>query len=147
MIEVYNDEFFMKEAIKEALKAQEAGEIPVGAVVVSNLRIIARAYNQTQLLQDVTAHAEMLAVTAAANHLGNKYLEGCTLYVTLEPCCMCAGALAWARPERIVYGASDDKGGFMRYGKSMVHPQTVLEFGVLHDACARLMTDFFKDKR
>lgn len=147
MIEIYTDDYFMKEALKEAAKAVEEGEVPVGAVVVSNKRVIARAYNQVERLDDVTAHAEMLAITAAANHLGSKYLDGCTVYVTLEPCIMCAGALAWARPERVVYGASDDKGGFMRQGKSLLHPKTLLEFGVMHDACVRLLQDFFKSKR
>ncbi len=147
MIEVYTDDYFMKEALKEAAKAAEEGEVPVGAVVVSNKRVIARAYNQVERLEDVTAHAEMLAITAAANHLGSKYLEECTVYVTLEPCIMCAGALSWARPKRVVYGASDDKGGFMRQGKSLLHPKTQLEFGVMHDACVRLLQDFFQARR
>lgn len=147
MLEVYTDEYFMKEALKEAHQAYEADEVPVGVVVVSNKRVIARAHNQTQQLNDVTAHAEILAITAAANHLGAKFLEGCTVYVTLEPCVMCAGALFWARPDRIVYGAGDEKRGFMRHGKTLIHPKTKLEYGVMHEACERLLKDFFKEKR
>ncbi|MFT6319584.1 MAG: tRNA(adenine34) deaminase [Granulosicoccus sp.] len=137
----------MKQAILEANKASEKGEIPVGAVVVCENQIIARAHNQTQLLNDVTAHAEMLAITAAADHLGNKYLHDCTLYVTLEPCPMCAGAAGWAQFGKIVYGANDDKNGFMIYGKRMLHPKTKVEFGISHQECAELMTSFFEKKR
>jgi len=137
----------MKQAILEAKKAAEKGEIPVGAVVVCENQIIARAHNQTELLNDVTAHAEMLAITAAADHLGNKYLHDCTLYVTLEPCPMCAGALGWAQFGKIVYGASDDKRGFMIYGKRMLHPKTKVEFGILNEECSELMVDFFAQKR
>lgn len=137
----------MKQAILEANKAFEKGEIPVGAVVVCENQIIARAHNQTQLLNDVTAHAEMLAITAAADHLGNKYLHDCTLYVTLEPCPMCAGAAGWAQFGKIVYGANDDKNGFMIYGKRMLHPKTKVEFGISHQECAELMTSFFEKKR
>lgn len=147
MLKVYDDEYFMRQAIEQARLAAAAGEIPVGAVVVSNERIIARGHNQTELLSDVTAHAEIIALTAAANHLGDKYLHDCTLYVTLEPCPMCAGALAWAQVSRIVYGASDDKRGFMRFGRELLHPKTKLEFGVLHEDCAALMTEFFRGKR
>lgn len=137
----------MKQAILEAKKAFEKGEIPVGAVVVCENQIIARAHNQTQLLNDVTAHAEMLAITAAADHLGNKYLHDCTLYVTLEPCPMCAGAAGWAQFGKMVYGANDDKNGFMIYGKRMLHPKTKVEFGISHQECAELMTSFFEKKR
>lgn len=147
MIEVYNDEYFMKQAYLEAQKAFESGEVPVGAVIVANKQIIARAHNQTELLTDVTAHAEILAITAASSYLGNKYLQGCTLYVTLEPCIMCSGALRWAQLDRVVYGASDDKSGFMRYGKELLHPATKLEFGVMHQHCSELMTSFFTLKR
>lgn len=147
MINLYTDEYFMREALKEADKARQEGEVPVGAVVVANKRIIARAYNQTQLLKDVTAHAEILAITSAATAMGAKYLNNCTLYVTLEPCLMCAGALMWSQIGKIIYGASDDKRGFMRYGKEVLHPSTKLEFGVLHDECAYIITDFFKSKR
>ena len=147
MLRVYDDAYFMRQALKQAELAAAAGEIPVGAVVVAGERIIARGYNETERLGDVTAHAEIIALTAAANHLGDKYLRDCTLYVTLEPCPMCAGALAWAQTSRIVYGASDDKRGFMRFGRGLLHPKTVLEFGVLHDECAEVMTDFFRQRR
>ena len=147
MLRVYDDAYFMRQALKQAELAAAAGEIPVGAVVVAGERIIARGYNETERLSDVTAHAEIIALTAAANHLGDKYLHDCTLYVTLEPCPMCAGALAWAQTSRIVYGASDDKRGFMRFGRELLHPKTILEFGVLHDECADLMTGFFRQRR
>jgi len=138
----------MKQALAEAEKAYEAGEVPVGAVIVSDGRIIARAHNQTEQLTDVTAHAEILAITAAAGHLGSKYLQDCTLYVTLEPCVMCAGALAWAQMGRVAYGATDEKRGFMLYGgKSLLHPKTRLEMGIMEAECGALMTDFFKAKR
>lgn len=137
----------MRQAIRQAQLAAEAGEIPVGAVVVANQQIIARGYNQTELLTDVTAHAEIIALTAAANYLGGKYLKDCTLYVTLEPCPMCAGALAWAQLDRLVYGAGDDKRGFMRFGKEMLHPKTKVEFGILHEECSVLMQAFFQTKR
>ncbi|MCP9235677.1 nucleoside deaminase [Lewinella sp. JB7] len=147
MLEVYDDAYFMRQALLQARKAAAMGEIPVGAVVVSHGRIIARGHNETERLNDVTAHAEIIALTAAANHLGDKYLLDCTLYVTLEPCPMCAGALHWAQTARIVYGASDDKRGFMRFGRELLHPRTKLEFGVLHDECAELMTGFFQRRR
>jgi tRNA(adenine34) deaminase len=144
---IMNDLHFMKQAYAEAQKAYEAGEIPVGAVVVSNGRIIARAHNQTELLNDVTAHAEIIALTAAADYLGSKYLDECTLYVTLEPCVMCAGAHGWAQLGRIVYAASDDKRGFMRFGKELLHPKTKVEMGIMQDDCAELLQQFFKEKR
>jgi len=147
MLTVHGDDYFMKQALAEANKAAELGEVPVGAVIVSNKQIIARAHNQTQLLNDVTAHAEMLAITAAASYLGSKYLARCTLYVTLEPCMMCSGALYWSQISRVVYGASDDKKGFMRYGKELLHPKTRLEFGVLHDECSAILKEFFENKR
>ena len=147
MLSIYSDDYFMGQALREAEKAREAGEIPVGAVVVCQKQIIARAHNQTQILNDVTAHAEIMAITAASSYLGNKYLNECTLYVTLEPCIMCAGALAWAQLDRVVYGASDEKRGFMRYGKELLHPKTKLEYGIKHDECATLMTEFFAQKR
>ncbi len=137
----------MLQAIREAEKARDAGEVPVGAVIVVNNQIIARSHNQTQLLNDVTAHAEILAITTASSYLGSKYLKDCTLFVTLEPCVMCAGALYWSQIDRIVYGASDEKRGFMRYGKELLHPSTKLEFGIRHDECASLITDFFKERR
>lgn len=147
MLSIHSDNHFMKQAILEAQKASDKGEIPVGAVVVCDNQIIARAHNQTELLNDVTAHAEMIAITAAADHLGNKYLHDCTLYITLEPCPMCAGAISWAQLGKIVYGASDDKKGFMNYGKRMLHPKTKVEFGILHGECSELMTSFFEKKR
>lgn len=147
MLSINSDEYFMKQALRQAQLAAEAGEIPVGAVVVANNQIIARGHNQTEQLTDVTAHAEIIALTAAANFLGGKYLNDCTLYVTLEPCVMCAGALAWAQLSRLVYGASDDKRGFMRFGKELLHPKTKLEYGVLHEECGQLMTGFFQDRR
>ena len=147
MLSVNSDEHYMRQALKQAQLAAEAGEIPVGAIVVANQQIIARGHNQTEQLTDVTAHAEIIALTAAANYLGGKYLQGCTLYVTLEPCVMCAGALAWAQLDRLVYGAGDDKRGFMRFGKELLHPKTKVEYGVLHEECSALMTSFFQGKR
>lgn len=147
MLSIFTDDFYMSQAIKEAEKAREVGEVPVGAVIVCDKQIIARAYNQTQTLNDVTAHAEILAITAASTYLGAKYLKDCTIYITLEPCLMCAGALYWSQIKRVVYGASDEKRGFMHYGKGVLHPLTTLEFGVKHDDCAELMRVFFKSKR
>ncbi len=141
------DEFFMKEALKEASFAFSKGEIPVGAVVVSQNKIIARAHNQTEQLNDVTAHAEMLAITAAANFLGAKYLKECTLYVTLEPCVMCAGALSWSQVGKMVIGASDEKRGYARVNPPIIHPKTTVITGVLEEECKALMKDFFKKLR
>jgi tRNA(adenine34) deaminase len=146
-LSVFSDEHFMREALKEARRAFDADEVPVGAVVVANNRIIARAHNLTERLNDVTAHAEMQAITAAANALGGKYLTDCTLYVTLEPCVMCAGALSWAQISRIVYGASDEKRGYIKLNQPVLHPKTVIERGLLADECAKLMKDFFQKKR
>lgn len=146
-IELYSDEYFMQQAYKEALAGADNAEIPVGAIIVSNNRIIARAHNQVEALQDATAHAEIIAITSAMAYLGSKYLKGCTLYVTLEPCVMCAGALSWAQLDRVVYGAEDIKKGFMRYGKELLHPKTKLEFGILKDQCGSLLSSFFKSKR
>jgi len=137
----------MQQALRQARLAAEAGEVPVGAVVVCGNQIIARGHNQTEQLTDVTAHAEIIALTAASNYLGSKYLPDCTLYVTLEPCVMCAGALAWAQVGRVVYGAADDKRGFMRFGRELLHPKTKVEFGIQHDACGALMTEFFRSRR
>jgi tRNA(adenine34) deaminase len=148
MLSVYSDTYFMKQALAEAQKAAEAGEVPVGAVIVCENMIIARTHNQTEQLTDVTAHAEILALTAASGHLGSKYLPECTLFVTVEPCVMCAGALAWAQIGRIVYGATDEKRGFMvAGGKQLLHPKTRLEMGILEEECGALMTRFFKEKR
>ena len=146
MLELYTDDYFMNEALKEARYAFDEGEIPVGAVVVSNNRIIARAHNQTEALTDVTAHAEMLAITAAANNLGAKYLQDCTLYVTLEPCVMCAGALYWAQVSRIVFGASDEKAGFSKAG-NLLHPKTQVMKGVKELEATDLLKKFFQKLR
>ena len=144
---ILGDKFFMKEAFKEAQKAKEEGEVPVGAVIVSNNIIIARAHNQVETLNDPTAHAEMLAITSATNYLGSKYLVNCTIYVTLEPCTLCASALNWAKIDKVVYAAEDEKNGFMRYGKSVLHPKTKLEFGIMGEESSMILKDFFKDKR
>lgn len=146
-MELYSDEYFMQQAFKEAEQALEIDEVPIGAVVVSQNRVIGRGHNQVERLSDSTAHAEMIAITSAMSYLGSKYLKDCTLYVTLEPCPMCAGALAWSQMDRIVYGAEDPKGGFMKYGKSMLHPKTKLEFGIMSVQCGALLSDFFKSKR
>lgn len=141
------DEEYMKQALAEARVAYEAGEVPVGAVVVAGGRIIARAHNQTEMLTDVTAHAEMLAVTAASSYLGGKYLADCTLYVTVEPCVMCAGAIGWAQMGRVVYGAEDEKRGFRRFAPEALHPKTVVVAGVMAEECTALMKQFFKERR
>lgn len=137
----------MQEALKEAQKAFNANEVPVGAIIVANNKIIARGYNLTQRLNDVTAHAEMQAITAAANSLGGKYLTDCTLYVTLEPCIMCGGALGWSQITKIVYGASDLKKGFSTLEKNILHPKTQIESGILKQECEQLLNDFFTKKR
>ena len=144
---MFTDEYFMREALKEARKAFDLDEVPVGAVIVCNNRIIARGHNLTERLVDVTAHAEMQAFTAAANHLGAKYLDECTLYVTLEPCVMCAGAAFWTQVGRIVYGAADEKRGYTKSGASLLHPRTTVVPGILENECADLLTEFFKSKR
>ena len=141
------DQEYMQKALNEAKQAFEEGEVPVGAVIVCRDRIIARAHNLTERLTDVTAHAEMQAITAAANALGGKYLTDCTLYVTVEPCVMCAGALAWAQLSRIVYGASDPKRGFSVFAPNALHPRTEVTKGVLAEECANLMKDFFQRRR
>jgi tRNA(adenine34) deaminase len=141
------DEYFMRKALEEAKTAFGKGEVPIGAVVVVNNRIIARAHNLTELLNDVTAHAEMQAITAAANQLGGKYLDQCTLYVTVEPCVMCAGALAWAQIGKIVYGATDEKRGYQLHAPQALHPKTKVKGLVLQDECSALMKDFFASKR
>lgn len=147
MIEVFTDTYYMKQALAEAKKAFEKGEVPVGAIIVSNNQIIARAHNSTEQLNDVTAHAEILALTAAADFLGNKYLNDCTMYITLEPCVMCAGALSWAQLGKLVYGASDEKRGFMVHGKKILHPKTKVAFGIMNLECGSLMKAFFEKKR
>ncbi|GAA4009886.1 nucleoside deaminase [Hymenobacter fastidiosus] len=145
-LSLYSDEQYMREALKQARYALAEDEIPIGAVVVMDKQIIARAYNQTEKLRDVTAHAEMLALTAAANFVGNKYLADCTLYVTVEPCVMCAGASFWAQVKRVVYGAAEEKRGFRRHG-NLLHPRTELVTGLLAAECAALMQQFFARKR
>ncbi len=147
MIELYTDEYFMREALKEAQKAFEIDEIPVGAVVVCNNRIIARAHNQTEKLTDATAHAEMLAVTAAANYLGSKYLNECTLYVTLEPCVMCAGALHWVQLQRLVFGSSDIQRGYSLVSSPLLHPKTEVVRGLKAVESKALIDQFFKQLR
>lgn len=143
----YSDETFMKEALKEAQKAFEEDEVPVGAVIVCQNKVIARAHNLTERLNDVTAHAEMQAITSAANFLGSKYLTDCTIYVTIEPCVMCAGALFWSQISRVVYAAKDPKRGFTLLGKEVLHPKTKIECGLLKEKAAELMEEFFRKKR
>ncbi len=144
----YDDNYYMQQALLEAQRAEEQGEIPIGAVVVSPQgNIIGRGHNLTETLHDVTAHAEMQALTAAAENLGGKYLTDCTLYVTVEPCVMCAGALGWSQISRIVYGTSDEKRGYRRFAPEALHPKTQVTDGILEEECRRLMQDFFKKKR
>jgi len=147
MIDPFDDEYFMKRALVEAEQAFAEGEIPVGAIVVCRNQIISRAHNLTELLNDVTAHAEMQAITAGANLLGGKYLSGCTLYVTLEPCSMCAGALGWSQIDRIVYGASDEKRGFLKFAPDVLHPKTEVLGGILQNECTLLLKTFFEQRR
>lgn len=144
---VHDNEYFMKEAYKQALYAREEGEIPVGAVVVCDNRIIAKSYNQTERLNDVTAHAEMLAMTSAFNTLGAKYLINCSLYVTLEPCLMCAGAAYWSQLAGLIYGADDPLRGFSNLQKKVLHPKTQVVSGVMASSCKALLDDFFRDLR
>jgi tRNA(adenine34) deaminase len=141
------DERYMRMALEEARAAMAQGEIPVGAVVVANGQVIGRGHNLTETLHDVTAHAEMQAITAAAETLGGKYLTGCALYVTVEPCVMCAGAIGWSQLGRLIYGASDEKRGFRRFAPEALHPRTEVVSGVLEEECAQLMKDFFKKRR
>jgi tRNA(adenine34) deaminase len=146
-MDLYTDDYFMREALKEAQKALEIDEVPVGAVVVCRNRIIARAHNQTEKLTDATAHAEMIAMTSAANHLGSKYLSECTLYVTLEPCVMCAGALHWVQLQKLVFGASDLQRGYSLIGSTILHPKTVVEKGVKAVEAKKLIDQFFRGLR
>lgn len=146
MIDLFTDEYFMKMALQEAQLAFEKGEIPVGAVVVSNQQVIAKSHNLTELLCDVTAHAEIQAISSAANYIGGKYLKDCTLFVTLEPCQMCAGALYWSQITRVVFGASDEKRGFRTLGGEL-HPKTTIITGVLENECRDLMLSFFAKRR
>jgi tRNA(adenine34) deaminase len=147
MVLDYSDESFMREALKEAKKAFEADEVPVGAVIVCKNQIIARAYNYTEHLNDITAHAEMQAFTSASAYLGGKYLPECTLYVTLEPCVMCAGASFWTQIGKIVYGAKDEKRGYSLINNTLLHPKTKVISGILEKECSELIKDFFKQKR
>ena len=144
---IFSDEYFMNEALKEAQKAYDKKEVPVGAVIVNNNKIIARAHNLTERLTDVTAHAEMQAFTAASNYLGGKYLTDCTLYITLEPCVMCAGAACWTRISKIVFGVIDEKRGFTKYSKDILHPTTSITNGCMANECADLLKKFFKERR
>lgn len=141
------DADYMKKALEQAKLAEQRDEVPIGAIVVCKDRIIARAYNLTETLIDVTAHAEMQAITAAASHLGGKYLDECTLYVTVEPCPMCAGAIGWSQLGRLVYGADDPKRGFTRFAPQVLHPKTQVTTGVLSDECSTIVKNFFKNKR
>ena len=147
MLSVFTDDFFMKEALKEAQKAFDEDEVPVGAIVVCDNKIIARAHNMTEKLNDVTAHAEMLAITSATNFLGGKYLNECTLYVTLESCVMCAGALYWSQLKKIVYAAPDLKRGFSLVKSNILHPKTEIIKGIMQQEASDLVTSFFKSKR
>jgi tRNA(adenine34) deaminase len=146
MENIFTDEYFMKKALQEAEVAFEKGEIPVGAIIVIDNKVIARSHNLTEMLNDVTAHAEMQSITAAANFIGGKYLKGCTLYVTLEPCQMCAGALYWSQISKIVFGAFDEQRGFIKMG-TQLHPKTQVIRGVLANECAALMLRFFEERR
>lgn len=141
------DERFMQEALAEARLAQAQGEIPIGAIVVAEGRVVGRGHNLTETLHDVTAHAEMQAITAASETLGSKYLDRCTLYVTVEPCVMCAGAIGWSQLSRLVFGAADEKRGYQRYAPQALHPRCEVLQGVLQEECSQLMKQFFKQKR
>lgn len=146
MENIFTDEYFMKKALQEAETAFNKDEIPVGAIIVIDNKVIARSHNLTELLNDVTAHAEMQSITSAANFLGGKYLKGCTLYVTIEPCQMCAGALYWSQISKIVFGARDENRGYLTMGTKL-HPKTEVIQGVLAEECSNLMTNFFTEKR
>jgi len=147
MLSIFSDEHFMKEAFKEAEKAHQEDEVPVGAVIVCENKIIARAHNMTERLNDVTAHAEMLAFTSATDFLGGKYLNECTLYVTLEPCVMCAGASYWTQLKKVVYGAPDKKRGFSKHQENLLHPKTEVVGGIMEKECSELIKTFFSTKR
>jgi tRNA(adenine34) deaminase len=147
MINIFTPEYFMKEALKEAQNGYAMGEVPVGAIIVSNNVIIARAHNFTQKLNDVTAHAEMIAITSAAEALGGKYLKDCQLYVTLEPCTMCAGALSWAQIGEVYFGATDEKRGAGRLSENIYHPKTKIQYGIMKNECADIIKSFFEERR
>ncbi len=147
MVNPFDDNYYMKQALNEAQEAYKKGEVPVGAIVVANNKIIAKAHNLTEALNDVTAHAEMQAITAAANQLGGKYLKDCTLYVTLEPCTMCAGAIAWSQLGKLVYGATDEKRGYSKLAPHVMHPKTEVISRLMEDDCAKLVKAFFAERR
>jgi len=147
VLDIYSHEYFMKEALKEASKAFDKSEVPVGAIIVSDNHIIARAHNLTEQLNDITAHAEMQAITAASNYLDSKYLIDCTIYVTLEPCMMCAAAIGWCQIRLIVFGAADPKKGYSKISSSVLHPKTKVIKGVMEEECAKMLMNFFKSKR
>lgn len=147
MVTEFNDDYFMNEALKEAKAAFQKDEVPIGAIIVCNGQIIARAHNLVETLNDVTAHSEIQAITSAADNLGGKYLNGCTLYVTVEPCPMCAGALYWSQIDRIVYAAPDDKRGYSLISKKLIHPKTEVKSGVMEKEAKQLMQQFFAQKR
>ncbi len=147
MLSIHSDEHFMRQAYLLAERALEEQEIPIGAVIVSEYQIIGKGYNQTERLQDPTAHAEMIAITAACDYLGFKYLQNCTLYVTIEPCAMCAAALRWSQLDRLVYAAKEPKVGFSNYQPSLLHPRTLISSGIMREECGELMREFFADKR
>lgn len=144
---LFSDDYFMQKALQEARLAFDEDEVPIGAVVVAQNKVIGRGHNQVERLVDATAHAEMLAITAASNYLGSKFLDGCTLYVTVEPCPMCAGALRWVRPERIVFGTHEPKFGYSQFSDDLVHPKTEIVRGILADECSTLMREFFQSRR
>ena len=147
MLSIHTDEHFMRQAWLLAQQAMEDNEVPIGAVVVCDYRIIGRGYNQTERLQDPTAHAEMIAITAACEYLGSKYLQDCSLFVTIEPCVMCAGAIRWAQIDKLVFGAQEPKTGFSRHQPGLLHPKTQIVSGIMEDDCRALMKDFFRKKR
>ena len=147
MLSVHTDEHFMRQAYLQAQRAFDEDEVPIGAVVVSDFQIIGKGYNQTERLQDPTAHAEILAITAACEYLGSKYLPECSLFVTVEPCVMCAGAIKWAQIGRLIYAAPEEKSGFSRYSPSLLHPKTLTNFGIMETECSDIMRKFFQQKR
>ncbi len=146
-MELFTDQYFMKEAIKEAKIALQNGEIPIGVVIVSGKLIIARSHNQVEQLKDATAHAEMIALTSAMSNIGAKYLKGCTIYITIEPCVMCGGAMAWAQINRVVWGASDDQKGISSIKPSVLHPKTLITQGIMQEECRLLLDNFFNERR
>ena len=146
-MQIYGDDYYMRLALQEAKIAADTGEVPIGAVIASGDQLLARCHNSTELLNDVTAHAEILAITAASQYLGSKYLLDCTIYISLEPCIMCAGALRWSQIGRVVFATPDDKAGFMRYGKELLHPRTQLEMGIMMEESSLLLKSFFLKRR